>query len=103
MNAGLVGLTDIYTAERAGALNASGDRLRERLNAVARRRGLAMQFTGLGSMLAVHMTDGAIRSAEDAERSNAALRELFRYEFVTRGICFAQRGTVILAIAPDSA
>src|SRR5215831_14560981 len=33
MNAGLVGLTEIYTPERAGALNNWGDRLRERLNA----------------------------------------------------------------------
>ena len=63
MNAGLAGLTEIYTPERARALNAAGDRLRERLNAVARRHRLAMQFTGLGSMIAVHMTDGPIRSA----------------------------------------
>src|SRR5262245_46710455 len=34
MNAGLVGLTEIYTPERARALNAAGDRLRKRLNAV---------------------------------------------------------------------
>src|SRR5205085_2930922 len=60
--------TEIYTPERARALNAAGDRLRERLNAVARRHRLAMQFTGLGSMIAVHMTDGPIRSQEDAER-----------------------------------
>src|SRR5262245_56251849 len=32
MNAGLVGLTELYTPDRARALNASGDRLRERLN-----------------------------------------------------------------------
>ena len=61
----LVGLAENYTPEHA---HASGDRLREWLNGVARRHGPAMQFTGLGSMLAVHMTDGPIRSAEDAER-----------------------------------
>ena len=32
MNAGLVGLTEIYTPEAAKALNARGDALRERLN-----------------------------------------------------------------------
>src|SRR4029077_10187907 len=47
MNAGLVGLTEIYTPEHARTLNDFGDGLRERLNAVVRRRGLAMQFTGL--------------------------------------------------------
>src|SRR5437870_3502590 len=64
MNAGLVGLTEIYIPERARALNAWGDGLRQRLNAVVRRHGLAMQFTGLGSMFSVHMTDGPIRSQE---------------------------------------
>src|SRR6266550_4731747 len=86
MNAGLVGLTEIYTPERARALNAAGDRLRERLNGVASRHRLAMQFTGLGSMIAVHMTDHPIRSAEDAEHGNAALRDLFYFDLVARGI-----------------
>ena len=99
MNAGLVGLTEIYTPERAFALNTFGDRLRERLNGIARWRGLAMQFTGLGSMLAVHMTDGPIRSQEDAERGNAALRDLFYFVLLARGIWFAKRGMFALSIA----
>jgi glutamate-1-semialdehyde 2,1-aminomutase len=101
MNAGLVGLTEIYTPERARALNVSGDRLRERLNVLARRHGLAMQFTGLGSMLSVHMTDGPIRSQADAERGNAALRDLFWFDLVARGIWFAKRGMFALSIALD--
>jgi glutamate-1-semialdehyde 2,1-aminomutase len=101
MNAGLVGLTEIYTPERARTLNASGDRLRQRLNAVVQRRGLAMQFTGRGSMLSVHMTDAPIRSAEDAERGNAALRDLFYFDLLARGIWFAKRGMFALSIALD--
>src|SRR5215467_13033317 len=62
MHAGLVGLTELYTPERAGALNNWGDRLRERLNRFARRHRLGMQFTGIGSMMSVHMTDAPIRS-----------------------------------------
>jgi glutamate-1-semialdehyde 2,1-aminomutase len=103
MSAGLVGLTELYTPERARALNAFGDRLRERLNAVARQHRLAMQFTGLGSMLAVHMTDGPIRSQEDADRGNAALRDLFYFDLVARGIWFAKRGMFALSIALDEA
>jgi glutamate-1-semialdehyde 2,1-aminomutase len=101
MNAGLVGLTEIYTPERARALNAWGDRLRDRLNAVVARDGLAMQFTGLGSMLAVHMTDAPIRSQEDAERGNGALRDLFYFDLLARGIWFAKRGMFALSIALD--
>ncbi|HYZ39741.1 MAG TPA: aspartate aminotransferase family protein [Stellaceae bacterium] len=99
MNAGLVGLTEIYTPERARTLNAFGDGLRLRLNAIARQHGLAMQFTGLGSMLAVHMTDRPIRSAEDAEHGNAALRDLFWFDLTARGIWFAKRGMFALSIA----
>src|SRR3984893_4643048 len=101
MNAGLVGLTEIYTPERARALNAWGDRLREQLNAVVARDGLEMQFTGLGSMLAVHMTDAPIRSQEDAERGNGALRDLFYFDLLARGIWFAKRGMFALSIALD--
>jgi len=68
MSAGLTGLTELYTPERARALNDFGDRLRQGLNGIARRHGLAMQFTGIGSMLSVHMTDQPVRSQEDAER-----------------------------------
>jgi glutamate-1-semialdehyde 2,1-aminomutase len=103
MNAGLVGLTEIYTPERALALNAAGDRLRERLNAVASRHRLAMQFTGLGSMLSVHMTNGPIRSQADAERGNGALRDLFYFDLLARGIWFAKRGMFALSIALDEA
>jgi glutamate-1-semialdehyde 2,1-aminomutase len=60
-----------------------------------------MQFTGLGSMLAVHMTDEPIRSQEGAERGNAALRDLFYFDLVARGIWFAKRGMFALSIALD--
>jgi glutamate-1-semialdehyde 2,1-aminomutase len=62
-----------------------------------------MQFTGLGSMLAVHMADGPIRSSEDAERGNGALRDLFYLELVARGVWFAKRGMFALSIALDHA
>jgi glutamate-1-semialdehyde 2,1-aminomutase len=103
MNAGLVGLTEVYTPERSRALNDFGDGLRERLNAVVRRRGLAMQFTGLGSMIGVHMTDRPIRSAADAAQGDAGLLDLFYFDLVARGIWFAKRGMMALSIALDEA
>jgi hypothetical protein len=59
MSAGLTGLTEVYTPPAAQALNARGDALRERLNALCRAADAPMQFTGIGSMLAVHMMRGA--------------------------------------------
>lgn len=101
MNAGLVGLTKIYTPKRAHALNEWGNRLRDRLNAIVRRHGLAMQLTGLGSMMSVHMTERPIRSEEDAARGNGALRDLFWFDLVARGIWFAKRGMFASSIALD--
>ena len=103
MNAGYVGLTEIYTPERARALNQFGEGLRERLNATVRRRGLAMQFTGLGSMIGVHMTLSPIRNAADAARGHAGLLDLFYFDLVARGIWIAKRGMMALSIALDEA
>jgi glutamate-1-semialdehyde 2,1-aminomutase len=103
MSAGLAGLTRIYTPERAHALNAWGDELRERLNGIARRRGLAMQFTGQGSMMAVHMTDAPIRTPADAAKGNAGLRDLFYFDMLARGVWIAKRGMIALSVALDAA
>jgi glutamate-1-semialdehyde 2,1-aminomutase len=99
MNAGYVGLTEIYTPERALALNQWGEGLRERLNRIARQHRLAMQFTGHGSMMSVHMTDIPIRSEADALCGNARLRDLFWFDLVASGIWFAKRGFLALSIA----
>ena len=103
MNAGHAGLTEIYTPERARALNQFGDRLRERLNGIVRERQLAMQFTGIGSMIGVHMTAAPIRSAADAATGHAGLLDLFYFDLLARGVWFAKRGMMALSIALDEA
>jgi glutamate-1-semialdehyde 2,1-aminomutase len=103
MHAGFAGLTEIYTPERCRALNAWGDQLRERLNEVARRHGLAMQFTGRGSMMSVHMTSAPIRSEADAAQGSGALRDLLWFDLVAAGIWFAKRGMFALSLALHAA
>jgi glutamate-1-semialdehyde 2,1-aminomutase len=101
MTAGAVGLSEIYTPERCRELNRFGENLRERLNAMVRKRGLAMQFTGLGSMIGVHMTGGAIRNETDARQANAGLLDLFWFDLLARGVWIAKRGMMALSIALD--
>jgi glutamate-1-semialdehyde 2,1-aminomutase len=103
MNAGYAGLTEVYTPARARELNAFGDRLRDRLNAVVRQRGLAMQFTGLGSMIGIHMTAQPIANASDAAKGHAGLRDLFYFDVLARGIWLAKRGMIALSLALDEA
>jgi len=98
MSAGLAGLTEIYTPEAAVALNARGDALRSRLNDLCRRQEVPMQFTGIGSMLNIHMTDALLRSPADAAKGDQALRELFFFDMLKAGIWLARRGMISLSL-----
>lgn len=98
MSAGLCGITEVYTPEAARALNARGDALRERLNALCRTAGAPMQFTGRGSMMAVHMTRSPIRSPADAAKGDAKLKELFFFDMLALGIWLARRGMINLSL-----
>jgi glutamate-1-semialdehyde 2,1-aminomutase len=101
MSAGLAAMTEVATPEAVTALNARGDRLRERLNAIARSGGARMQFTGRGSMMAVHFADGPIRSEADADRGNQDLKELLFFDLLDRGVYMARRGMIVLSFAQD--
>ncbi|HVY13699.1 MAG TPA: aminotransferase class III-fold pyridoxal phosphate-dependent enzyme [Rhodopila sp.] len=98
MSAGLAGLTDVYTADAARALNARGDALRERLNGLCKAAGAAMQFTGIGSMLAVHFTTAPIRNPADAAKADQKLKELFFFDMLAHGIWLARRGMMTLCL-----
>ncbi|HEY4175063.1 MAG TPA: aspartate aminotransferase family protein, partial [Rhodopila sp.] len=96
--AGFTGLTDVYTPEAAVALNARGDALRERLNALCRAAGAPVQFTGIGSMLAIHTMRGSVNSPEDAAKSDPKLKELFFFDMLAHGIWLARRGMMTVSL-----
>src|SRR5579875_568454 len=98
MAAGLAGLTEVYTPDAAMALNERGDALRERLNALCRKADASMQFTGIGSMLAVHTTPEPVRAPADAARGDAKLKELFFFDMLAQGIWLARRGMMALCL-----
>ena len=101
MNAGYAGLTEVYTPAASRALNAFGDALRDRLNKIAGEQGLALQFTGIGSMIGIHMTGQPIRNATDAAKGHAGLRDLFYFDVLARGVWLAKRGMISLSVALD--
>jgi glutamate-1-semialdehyde 2,1-aminomutase len=98
MSAGIAALSEVYTPEAANALNAMGEALRARLNAICAKHGVAMQFTGRGSMLAVHMLKGEIRSPRDAAKGNALAKDLFFFDLQKAGIWIARRGMMVLSL-----
>ena len=98
MAAGHAALTEVYTPEAAAMLNATGEKLRARLNMICERQGVAMQFTGIGSMLAVHMLRGPVRSPADAAKGNMAAKELLFFDMLKAGFWIARRGMMALNV-----
>jgi glutamate-1-semialdehyde 2,1-aminomutase len=98
MSAGLTGLTDVYTPEAAVALNARGEVVRGRLNALCQAADAPLQFTGIGSMLAVHTMRGAVCSPEDAAKGDPKLKELFFFDMLAHGIWLARRGMMTVSL-----
>jgi glutamate-1-semialdehyde 2,1-aminomutase len=59
MNVGYIGLKEIFTPEVCIQLGEQGDNFRERLNDIT--KGTKLGFTGVGSILVLHVTNGGIR------------------------------------------
>ena len=103
MAAGLAGLTQVLTAEALDALNARGEALRARLNALLAERGVAMQFTGLGSLMQMQSLAGPLRSADDLAAGDDRARALVFFELLARGVFMARRGFMALSLPFDEA
>jgi len=97
MAAGIAGLSEVFTPEAAIAFNARGEALRQRLNSRAEVSGVAIQFTGIGSMMTVHMCRGKISSPAGA-KSDPALKDLFYFDMLDAGIWMAKRGMINLSL-----
>ncbi len=98
MAAGIAGLGKVYTPQVAIALNARGDAMREQLNALCRRAGARMHFSGLGSLMNLHTTDRPVRSIADVAATDQRIRDLFFFHMLEQGIYVARRGFVVLSL-----
>jgi len=98
MAAGVAGYGEVYTPAAADALNARGEKIRTRLNAICQKAGVAFQFSGIGSMMTAHATTRPIRTAADIAASNQDAKELFYFDMAAAGIWIARRGFVALNI-----
>jgi glutamate-1-semialdehyde 2,1-aminomutase len=98
MAAGVVALGEIFGAAEAEALFARGEALRRALNAVCARHGLAMHFTGMGSMMAPHFRPGPVTAPYRPSPAEEQMRELFFFDMLASGIYLARRGMVALML-----
>ena len=97
MAAGVVALREVYTPEAADNLNARGDRLRERMNEVFHRHGVAMQMLGQGSLNVIHVHGRPVRRPADIT-NDPQVQALFHLEMLERGIYLARRGLSALCL-----
>ncbi|TVY22686.1 Beta-phenylalanine transaminase [Lachnellula hyalina] len=93
MAAGVAVLQDVWTKDVASQLYETGEWLQNELRRV----------TGVGSLMTLHFSTQAIRSAADVQGSVAELRELFLFDMLRRGFFLAQRGMISLMTVTSKA
>jgi len=97
MAAGIAGLTEVFTPEIAERHRERGEAVRGQLNALCRQQGVAMQFTGLGSLMNAHFTAAPIEDPAGAACDNR-LRDLFFFDMAEAGFYLARRGLAALML-----
>ena len=105
MAGGLAGLTQVFTPAEAERLNALGDSLRDRINALAKKAASSLQATGVGSLINLHFSRKPIRTPADthpsdpaADKALADLHKLLHLEMIERGYYMARRGFIALSL-----
>jgi glutamate-1-semialdehyde 2,1-aminomutase len=98
MAAGLAGLTRVFTPEACRRMNAIGDRLREGLNALFRRAGVAACVTGVGSIMNIHFVAGPVTTPADRAAQDRRLLQLWQLEMMLRGFHHTPRGMIATSL-----
>ena len=98
MAAAITGLRDIYTSEKAEAMNAAGNTLRGRLNQTLAKHGIKGQVTGYGSMMMLHLSDAPMNGPADSGKVSADARGLFHLGMIERGYYVARRNMMVLSL-----
>lgn len=99
MAAGLAGLTQVYTPERAQAFHEQTTAFKQSLETQIAAAGLPVQLTGHGSMFSFHYGQDQPLRASDVSEATLALRRVLFLRCMELGIRLAGRGDVYLSIA----
>lgn len=99
--AGGIAAMKLLTPDEYDRINTLGDRLRDGVNALGAELGLAIQATGMGSLLNLHLLDGPIRDKRDVARANPAHVRLFHLACLNAGLFPAGRGLMCISTAMD--
>ena len=78
-------------------LNSLGEALRIKLRALFDRLKVPAQVTGIGSLFAIHFTEGSVRNYRDAFRSNRGLSHQVFLGIINEGVLMDPRGAGCLS------
>jgi glutamate-1-semialdehyde 2,1-aminomutase len=96
--AGLAGLTQIFTPERADAFHAECEAFRQSVNDDLAATGIPARLSGSGSLITMHFADRVpTRPAEIPGRSREIAR-LFHLFCIARGVLVAGRGDIFMTL-----
>jgi glutamate-1-semialdehyde 2,1-aminomutase len=109
MCAGVRAFETLVTPEALARMNGLGDRLRDRINAIAERERAPLRLTGLGSLVGVHFTYAReILRASDVEHhagpgGASDLSRLMHFDLLAAGHYAARRGYMAFSLATTEA
>jgi len=86
MAAGLAMITALTVGDARATADARAGALRDGWRAVAERRGMPLQVTGVASWFGLHFTNRTIRTRRDALESDQRLERAFSFGLLVRGV-----------------
>jgi glutamate-1-semialdehyde 2,1-aminomutase len=98
LSAGIAGLSKVFTPERADALYATSEALREAMNRAFAAKGLPMQFVGRGSMFSLHFVGGDVTRPSDIPAHSRKLGELMHMHALLAGVLMCARSDIFLSL-----
>jgi glutamate-1-semialdehyde 2,1-aminomutase len=94
---------ELLTPEAVSVLNARGASLRRRIADTLSAAGVTADVTGLGSLFAIHFTDGPVRDFPSAARADAAVRHRLFLGLYNQGVLVDPRGVGCASLATGDA
>lgn len=98
MAAGLAGFTKVLTEEASRKVNATGDWLRNEMNAALERHAVAATVLGQGSLMNLHFVEGVVETPAQLKERDVRWLELWHVEMLLRGFYVAPRGLLSLSL-----
>jgi glutamate-1-semialdehyde 2,1-aminomutase len=89
---------DVLDRSAVQGLSGRGEEVRTRLGAALSAAGLRATVTGLGSLFAIHFTEGPVRNYRDAALGDASLRLRQFLGMFAEGVLIDSRGVGCLSL-----